>query len=274
MPEYKKRLGDVERSTTSSTGRNTATPSGRTNPWMLHGTPSRNGWTRILAETGTSAESAARASSSVTTQRTRSPPPFMPCEASADHTVPWPASRFSAAARSRSGSASTTRAGARLTPAASHSASLRLLSSSARNDRGRPPSDSRPRYRSTRANGLKRQRAVLSGSNASTACRAPAGGSAANLIQLATSSLSVACSGPPTTAALASSGPGSSPVPVPSATTRTASAPHSRSCRTRRVAPARTPPTRTTLRPRTSSAQRSASLVVGSVVDGTVMTRR
>ena len=35
-----------------STGRNAAVPSGRTSPWIEHGTPSRNGITRTRSQRG------------------------------------------------------------------------------------------------------------------------------------------------------------------------------------------------------------------------------
>ena len=49
-PNTKRR--PVPRRIASSTGRNTAVPSGSTRPWMLHGTPSTNGMTRTRSQRG------------------------------------------------------------------------------------------------------------------------------------------------------------------------------------------------------------------------------
>ena len=50
-PPYTKRRS-APRRIASSTGRSTAVPSGSTIPWMLHGTPSRNGITRTRSQRG------------------------------------------------------------------------------------------------------------------------------------------------------------------------------------------------------------------------------
>ena len=90
-PPYTKRR-PAPRRIASSTGRSTAVPSGSTIPWMLHGTPSRNGITRTRSQRDPKKASAARASSSVSTRRTKSPPPLKPSRASPDHTTPCPSS--------------------------------------------------------------------------------------------------------------------------------------------------------------------------------------
>ena len=66
-------------------------PSGRTKPWIEHGTPSRNGITRTRSQRGAKKPNAAAwdgSPGSSRTQRTKLPPPLKPSRASPDHTAP------------------------------------------------------------------------------------------------------------------------------------------------------------------------------------------
>ena len=65
------------RNTIISTGRNTATVSGNTMPWMLTGIPSRNGMTRTRSAIPDRKARDSRPSSPGRTQRRPRPPPFM-----------------------------------------------------------------------------------------------------------------------------------------------------------------------------------------------------
>ena len=146
----------------SSTGRNTAVPSGSTIPWTLHGTPSRNGITRTRSQRAAKKASAMATSSSETTQRTKSPPPLNPSRASPAQTVPAPwSSRPAARVASSTG---TTRDSARSPPTASQTASATSLSSSAVHAAGRPPTTRRPSMGSVPMNGPTSQSASRSGS--------------------------------------------------------------------------------------------------------------
>jgi hypothetical protein len=69
-PAYTNWRRATSRSVTISTGRITAVPSGRTKPWIEHGTPSRNGITRMKSQRGPKKRAALRWSTSSTIQRT------------------------------------------------------------------------------------------------------------------------------------------------------------------------------------------------------------
>ena len=102
-----------------STGRNTATPSLVTKPWIEHGMPSRNGITRTSAAWSLNHSTAGATSPTSRTHRAYSPPPCHPSVLSATHTVPR--SEASSAAAVGASATGTTADGALRTPASSHS---------------------------------------------------------------------------------------------------------------------------------------------------------
>ena len=124
---------------------------------------------------------------------------------------------------------STTRDGARATPASSHRASTVVLSSRACQASGRAPRTGRPSTCWLRVNSAETTHARSSGSKAATASRTSAGGSSRTSCQARMPCMTVRPAPVPRTTAAASSSGSTSPIPRIPATSSSRSTPSSRS---------------------------------------------